>query len=270
MNTCRYFAIAALSLVACQGKLHSPDRIAQEMLPVLIDFESVNRAERCEELLKLSDDFESGKPYEVVGLSSGNCKIVSKTNPDKSVYGDLVFPSDDNCNDVSKAIAQHENNLRAKIQLACGPDGKPTTAPDASVQLAARLALRDRLAETVKAANGGEISAEISKCYFGVKQEMLKVATAIKKSRCEAINNAEKIKNFTFDALWTHAHLNSEVTEYQKTHSEAWEKASKEQKLPELFSQFNQDAKSKACSPKTERDLADQRLAATTAAETCM
>lgn len=264
------FIVGALALVACRGKLHSPDKIAAEMLPVLVDLEAVDKAERCEGLLKRSEEFEAGKPYVVVPTFGESCKVVSKSKPDRSVHGDFVLPSHEACDELQESAQRHENNLRAKIKLACGADGKPTTEPDASVQLAARISLRERLAATVKAANSGSISAEISNCYFGVKQEMLKIASGIRQSRCTAIKDAEQVKGVTFDALWTHARLHPDLMEYQKTHGEAWEKATKEKKHKELFEQFDEEAKNNACSPKTERDLAAQRLAAKTAAETCM
>lgn len=270
MKGTHVFIAGALALAACHGKIHSPDKIGTEMLPVLVDLEAINRAERCEEHLKRATEFEAGKPYEVVPTFGDFCKVVSKSKPDKTVHGDFVLPGHSACADLVDTAQRYDNNLHAKIKLACGADGKPTTDPDASVQLAARLALRERLPATVKAANSGSISAEISSCYFGVKQEMLKIANGIRQSRCTAINEAMLLKGLTFDAFWTHAHLHQDFDEYQKTHEEAWTKATQEKKQTELFEQFDEEAKDKACSPKMERDLVAQRLAARTAAETCM
>lgn len=262
-----------LSFAACHGKIHSPDKIAAEMLPALTDFEAINRAVTCNELTKELTEFRAGYPYDVVPEGS-LCKGISKSKPDQRLHGGFMLPSYANCAELPQELAmdikRHEGNLNAKIGLACGADGKVTLEPNVSVQLAARMNLRERLAATVKAANAGTVSAEIAACYFGVKQEMMKSASAIRSARCQALTDAINTKNVTYDAIWSHAHVSKDFDEYRKAHSEAWEEAIKSKKQTVFFDKFTYEAQSNACSTTDTQDVNFLKLASHTAAETCM
>jgi len=263
----------ALGLLPWQA--HGPKEIGDDMLPALVDLMASERAEKCNSLVETLAEFRAGKPYEVEELGWGtNCKLVAKGSPDKKfTVGGFQLPTMENCrilrDDLQEKVEQHENNQAVKVKLYCGEDGKPTTNPDDSVRLAAQIELRRRLPDVVKAVNEGRVSANISECYFGVKEQIVAMAEEARKLRCNVLDADMKVPRVTWDALWERSALKEELEDFRKENADLWEKLAKEDNVTVLFAQFTDEAKERACADSAEPTLTTIRTAAQTAARTC-
>ena len=269
--------LGAISYRSIRGNIHDPTDVSKEMLPALLDEAAINRAVRCDHLLDQLKEFQAGKPYvaqPIPGSVTQRCKAVSMGQPAGLSHGGFFLDSFEDCTklqaDLPKDLARHENDLVVKTKLFCSADGKPTTEPDDSAQLAAQIELKDNLARVVKNVNSGTVSARIFACYTDVKKELVQSSERIRKVRCDLLTKDTKLPNVTYAALMDHAYLHERYEQYKKENEALHDQLSKQDKDSDFYDMFIESEKTKACQTEAESPLEAQQAAAGTAAATCM
>ena len=267
-------AVPLLAVAACETQLHDPNKIADELLPVLVDMESTKRASTCEALNAQFKEFQEAKPFKVVPDSGRRCKVVSESKSDKSSYGGFFLQSNVECKKITKELpsdlARHENNISVKTKLYCGDDGTPTMNPDSAVRLSAQVYLNKMLPSIVMAVNNGTISPELSTCYSNVKKKMANVANTIRKHRCDTMKSDFLVPGITYDAIWSHSLLMSEYDDYSKKNEARYDELAAQDQLTMFLEEFTNEMKDAACAEDAKVTTASAEEAAKIAARTCL
>jgi hypothetical protein len=268
-------ALLLTPLAACENHA-SPSELSSELLPVLLDLAVIERAEKCADLVSNSAAFEAGKPYTVEKTSehSSYCNVVSESKKGARRIGDFTLDQFSDCDklrkDFEETVTNHGNNLKAKKNLFCGKDGRPTMIADDSTELSARVRLAERLPMVVKSVGSGSISSNIHTCYEETKQHTLNILEEARIYRCSVMTADSELEGVTYDALWTRAHLHDEFMDYKKENADSFELWSEMGMVTTFFTQFTNEARSQACAVETTQSFSARKAAAGTAASACM
>ena len=202
----------------------TPEAIADEMMPVLLDLEVVGRADRCEDLTGKLAEFRAAKPFVVETVYGDHCRVTSKGKPAAVIEVSGFSLESGDCGKIrqkhEERVDNHENNLRVRAALECGPDGKPATEPDDSVKLAAAMTLRKKLPDVVKAVHEGKLSPEIQTCYFRMQEYVTNIGEEVRKKRCAVMTHDMVVPRVTYNAIFRRAQLEGELEEWKRDHKE--------------------------------------------------